>query len=107
VTTNTPRRVAPALLDCRVGVRWALPGPLVGFLEIWQLAVAPATTIVTFRMVFLIQKIQNRDHLAGQLNLVEVIRTLDDADRMLPCDLTACSCGQERIAESQIGPIGG
>jgi len=52
---------------------WALSGPLFGFSDTWQLVINTSTTIVTFLMVFLIQNTQNRDALAVQLKLAELI----------------------------------
>ena len=54
-------------------VFWAVTGPLFGFSDTWQLVVNTATTIVTFLMVFLIQNTQNRDTMALQIKLAEVI----------------------------------
>lgn len=52
---------------------WALSGPLFGFSDTWQLVINTSTTIVTFLMVFLIQNTQNRDALAVQVKLSELI----------------------------------
>jgi low affinity Fe/Cu permease len=52
---------------------WALSGPLFGFSDTWQLVINTSTTIITFLMVFLIQHTQNRDTLALQLKLAELI----------------------------------
>ena len=52
---------------------WAVSGPLFGFSDTWQLVVNTATTIVTFLMVFLIQNTQNRDTLALQIKLADLI----------------------------------
>lgn len=52
---------------------WAISGPLFGFSDTWQLIINTSTTIVTFLMVFLIQNTQNRDALAVQVKLSELI----------------------------------
>ena len=52
---------------------WAITGPLFQFSDTWQLVINTGTTIVTFLMVFLIQHTQNRDTLALQLKLAELI----------------------------------
>ena len=52
---------------------WALTGPLFHYSETWQLIINTGTTIVTFLMVFLIQKSQNKDSKAVQLKLNELI----------------------------------
>lgn len=49
------------------------------FSETWQLVINTGTTIITFLMVFLIQNSQNRDGLAIQVKLDELIRANDDA----------------------------
>jgi low affinity Fe/Cu permease len=54
-------------------VLWAATGPLFGFSDTWQLVINTSTTIVTFLMVFLIQNTQNRDTLALQIKLAELI----------------------------------
>lgn len=54
---------------------WAVCGPVFGYSETWQLVINTGTTIVTFLMVFLIQNTQNRDSLALQTKIDELIRT--------------------------------
>lgn len=56
-----------------VVVLWAICGPFFGFSETWQLVINTGTTIITFLMVFLIQKAQNKDSKAIQLKLNELI----------------------------------
>ena len=59
---------------------WAITGPLFGFSDTWQLVINTSTTIVTFLMVFLIQHTQNRDTLAIQLKLSELIIAAQEAE---------------------------
>jgi low affinity Fe/Cu permease len=59
---------------------WAAVGPLFEFSDTWQLVINTGTTIVTFLMVFLIQNTQNRDTLAMQLKLAEIIFVMKDAE---------------------------
>lgn len=54
-------------------VVWALTGPLFRYSETWQLVINTGTTIVTFLMVFLIQKSQNKDSKAIHLKLNELL----------------------------------
>jgi low affinity Fe/Cu permease len=59
---------------------WAATGPLVGFSDTWQLVINTSTTIITFLMVFLIQHTQNRDTLALQIKVAELLVALKGAD---------------------------
>lgn len=52
---------------------WGISGPFFDFSETWQLVINTGTTIITFLMVFLIQKGQNKDSLAIQLKLNELV----------------------------------
>jgi low affinity Fe/Cu permease len=52
---------------------WGISGPLFGYSDTWQLVINTGTTIITFLMVFLIQKTQNKDSKAIQLKLNELI----------------------------------
>ncbi|OHT43790.1 low affinity iron permease family protein [Flavobacterium tructae] len=54
-------------------VVWAISGPFFDYSETWQLVINTGTTIITFLMVFLIQKAQNKDSLAIQLKLNELV----------------------------------
>lgn len=62
---------------------WALTGPMFHFSETWQLVINTGTTIITFLMVFLIQKSQNKDSLAIQLKLNELIAAHEFASNRL------------------------
>jgi low affinity Fe/Cu permease len=64
-------------------VIWGLTGPLFGFSDTWQLVINTGTTIVTFLMVFLIQRSQNKDSLALQLKLNEIVAALQGASNRL------------------------
>jgi low affinity Fe/Cu permease len=66
-----------------VVIVWALTGPVFGFSQTWQLVINTGTTIVTFLMVFLIQRSQNKDSLAVQLKLNELVAALDGASNRL------------------------
>lgn len=52
---------------------WGITGPYFHYSDTWQLVINTGTTIVTFLMVFLIQQTQNKDSLALQLKLDELI----------------------------------
>jgi low affinity Fe/Cu permease len=70
-------------LACLVIVAWALTGPLFGYSDTWQLIINTGTTIVTFLMVFLIQRSQNKESLAVQLKLNEVVAAVNGASNRL------------------------
>jgi len=79
--TGSPTAFVAAIL---IILLWALMGPVFGFSDTWQLVVNTATTIVTFLMVFLIQNTQNRDSMALQLKLDELIHAASGArDEMI------------------------
>jgi len=62
---------------------WGATGPLFGFSDTWQLVINTGTTIVTFLMVFLIQRTQNHDNEAVQLKLNELVAALAGASNHL------------------------
>ncbi len=62
---------------------WLVSGPFFDFSETWQLVINTGTTIITFLMVFLIQKTQNKDSLALQLKLNELVAAHEYASNRL------------------------
>ena len=62
---------------------WLMTGPLVHFSDTWQLVINTGTTIVTFLMVFLIQRAQNKDSLAIHLKLNEIVAAVRGASNRL------------------------
>jgi low affinity Fe/Cu permease len=74
----------PAFLSALgIIIIWLISGPFFGFSETWQLIINTGTTIVTFLMVFLIQKSQNKDSLAIQLKLNELVAAHEYASNRL------------------------
>ena len=62
---------------------WAATGPLFKYSETWQLVINTGTTIITFLMVFLIQRSQNKDSLVLHLKLNELIAATQGASNRL------------------------
>ena len=68
------------LLAVSVIFVWIVSGPVFGYSDTWQLIINTGTTIVTFLMVFLIQNTQNRDIMAVQLKLSELVLAMKGAE---------------------------
>lgn len=62
---------------------WAASGPLFGFSTTWQLLINSTTTVVTFLMVFLIQRAQNKESMAVHLKLNELVAAMKGASNRL------------------------
>lgn len=62
---------------------WIISGPIFHYSDTWQLVINTGTTIVTFLMVFLIQRSQNKDSLAVQLKLNELVAAVKGASNRL------------------------
>ncbi|HVR62333.1 MAG TPA: low affinity iron permease family protein [Polyangia bacterium] len=66
-----------------VVLAWLVTGPLFHYSDTWQLVINTGTTVVTFLMVFLIQRSQNKDSLAIQLKLNELVAAIQGASNHL------------------------
>src|SRR5207248_4068086 len=95
VTKLTGSPAAFIIALCTI-IAWAITGPLFKYSDTWQLVINTGTTIVTFLMVFLIQQSQNRDTMAVQIKLAELIisvkaahNTLATAEDLSESELTA------------------
>lgn len=62
---------------------WLITGPLFGYSDTWQLVINTGTTVVTFLMVFLIQRAQNKDSRAIHLKLNELVASLQGPSNRL------------------------
>jgi low affinity Fe/Cu permease len=71
------------LLAVAIVLFWALTGPAFQYSDTWQLVINTGTTIVTFLMVFLIQNTQNRDTMAVQVKLAELIIAMKGAQNRI------------------------
>ena len=78
-TGSSPAFIGAALIV----VIWAISGPFFNFSETWQLVINTGTTIITFLMVFLIQKAQNKDSKAIQIKLNELIAASEKASNRI------------------------
>jgi low affinity Fe/Cu permease len=83
------------ILAVGVVLLWLLTGPLFGFSDTWQLVINTGTTVVTFLMVFLIQRSQNKESLALQLKLNELVAAVAGASNRL--------INVEDLSEAEIG----
>ena len=73
---------------------WAATGPLFHYSDTWQLVINTGTTVVTFLMVFLIQRSQNKDTRAIELKLNELVAAIEGASNRL--------IGIEELSESDL-----
>jgi low affinity Fe/Cu permease len=82
------------LIAAALVILWAATGPLFGYSDTWQLVINTSTTIITFLMVFLIQNTQNRDTMALQLKLSELILVINEAENRF--------AGAEDLSEDEL-----
>ena len=82
ITKATGKPVA-FIMACVIIILWAITGPIFQFSDTWQLVINTGTTIITFLMVFVIQQSQNKDTIALQIKLNELIASSRDASNRL------------------------
>ena len=70
-------------IACGIILAWLITGPMFGYSDTWQLVINTGTTVITFLMVFLIQRSQNKDALAIQLKLNELVAAVQGASNRL------------------------
>jgi low affinity Fe/Cu permease len=82
VTKVTGKPIA-FILAFLIIIVWAITGPIFQFSDTWQLVINTGTTIITFLMVFVIQQSQNKDTMALQIKLNELIASSKEASNRL------------------------
>ncbi|MEO6304448.1 MAG: low affinity iron permease family protein [Bacteroidia bacterium] len=87
-------------------VIWLLTGEFFNFSDTWQLVINTGTTIITFLMVFLIQRMQNKDSRAIHLKLNELVAALEgpsnrliDIEELAEAELEVLSVYYRKLAE--------
>jgi low affinity Fe/Cu permease len=100
------------LWACAGIVLWGVMGPRFHYSDTWQLVVNTSTTIVTFLMVFLIQNTQNRDSIAMQIKLDELLRAakgaetaMADLEDLTEEELEAFQAHYRKLAEAARGKM--
>lgn len=74
---------AAFIISFLVIIVWLITGPIFGYSDTWQLVINTGTTIITFLMVFLIQRSQNKDSRAVHLKLNELVASLQGPSNRL------------------------
>ena len=83
IATDATGTSAALLAAVALVVGWLASGPLFHFSDTWQLVINTTTTIITFLMVFLIQRTQNKDSKAMETKLNELIAAMEGASNRL------------------------
>jgi low affinity Fe/Cu permease len=83
---------------------WAATGPLFHYSDTWQLVINTGTTVVTFLMVFLIQRSQNKESKAVQLKLNEIVAAIRGASNRL-IDVESLSESEIEVLRKHYGEI--
>ena len=81
--TRASGRPAAFILACLIVIAWLVTGPIFKYSDTWQLVINTGTTIITFLMVFIIQQTQNKDTVALQIKLNELIASSEFASNRL------------------------
>ena len=83
VATKWTGSTAAFIISLATVAVWALSGPFFHYSDTWQLTINTGTTVVTFLMVFLIQRTQNKDSLAIQVKLNEIVAAMEGASNRI------------------------
>ena len=81
--TKASGKPAAFIIACLLIIMWGVTGPVFHYSDTWQLVINTSTTIITFLMVFIIQQTQNKDTIALQIKLNELIASSDLASNRL------------------------
>jgi low affinity Fe/Cu permease len=81
--TKASGKPAAFIIACLLIIVWGITGPIFHFSDTWQLVINTGTTIITFLMVFIIQQTQNKDTIALQIKLNELIASSEAASNRL------------------------
>ena len=81
--THATGSTSAFVLACTLILGWIITGPIFHYSDTWQLVINTSTTIITFLMVFLIQKTQNKDAIAIQIKLNELVAANDKASNRI------------------------
>ena len=81
--TKASGKPAAFIIACLLIIIWAITGPIFHYSDTWQLVINTGTTIITFLMVFIIQQTQNKDTIALQIKLNELIASSEAASNRL------------------------
>jgi low affinity Fe/Cu permease len=82
---------------CLITAVWLVTGPIFHWSDTWQLVINTVTNIVSMLMVFLIQNTQNRESVAQQLKLDELLRAVRGAQNSF--------INIEDLTEQELKPI--
>lgn len=82
---------------CAITLAWLITGPIFHWSDTWQLVINTVTNIVSMLMVFLIQNTQNRESVAQQLKLDELLRAVRGAQNTF--------INIEDLTEQELEPI--
>jgi low affinity Fe/Cu permease len=81
--TKASGKPAAFIIACVLIIVWGITGPIFHYSDTWQLVINTGTTIITFLMVFIIQQTQNKDTIALQIKLNELIASSESASNRL------------------------
>jgi len=81
--TKASGKPAAFIIACALIILWGITGPIFHYSDTWQLVINTGTTIITFLMVFIIQQTQNKDTIALQIKLNELIASSESASNRL------------------------